>query len=257
MWLLLLYFWSLLSQFLCLLPLVSPYFLLFHAILEPQNSPPSEVTGYMAVKKKKYIYIYIYIGHCPSTVLGVDDHETVLETNPNPTADQSKPYLETIETIFNLYSDKICFLSLTVGLTRKCHWKLARFRFQTVRDTVLGQRLITILVWPPLQTLAVIFWFVASFGWWKMLWEVPVKILLSGKQERVLELFGNVLDSVSNLFRGFQRIPDPPILFFFRFPCYFCFPIFLVFVGVLFLGVDQPSHRKIGQVYELCSGARV
>ena len=34
----------------CLFPLVSPYFLLFHAILEPQNSPPSEVTG---------IYIYM------------------------------------------------------------------------------------------------------------------------------------------------------------------------------------------------------
>ena len=27
-------------------PLVSPYFLLFHAILEPPNSPPNEVTGY-------------------------------------------------------------------------------------------------------------------------------------------------------------------------------------------------------------------
>ena len=25
----------------------------------------------------------------------------------------------------------------------------------------------------------------------------------------------------------------------------------------LFLGVDQPSHRQIGQVCELCSGARV
>ena len=49
-WLFLLYFWSLLSHFLCLFPLVSPYFL-FHAILEPQNSPPSEVTG-----------IYIYAG---------------------------------------------------------------------------------------------------------------------------------------------------------------------------------------------------
>ena len=36
---------ALLSQFLCLLLLVSPYFLLFHDILEPQNSPPNEVTG--------------------------------------------------------------------------------------------------------------------------------------------------------------------------------------------------------------------
>ena len=36
--------------------LVSPYFLLFHDILEPQNSPPNEVTGYNI-----YIHIYIYI----------------------------------------------------------------------------------------------------------------------------------------------------------------------------------------------------
>ena len=38
-------FWSLLSQFLCLFLLVSPPFLLFHDILEHQNSPPNEVTG--------------------------------------------------------------------------------------------------------------------------------------------------------------------------------------------------------------------
>ena len=43
-------------KFLCFFLFVSPYFLLFHDILEPQNSPPNEVTGYMAV----YIYIYIY-----------------------------------------------------------------------------------------------------------------------------------------------------------------------------------------------------
>ena len=43
-------FWFLLSQFLSLFILVSPCFLLFHDILEPQNSPPSEVTG---------IYIYV------------------------------------------------------------------------------------------------------------------------------------------------------------------------------------------------------
>ena len=52
-WRFLLRFWFLLSQFLCLFLLVSPYFLLFHDILEPQNSPPNEVTG---------IYIYIYAG---------------------------------------------------------------------------------------------------------------------------------------------------------------------------------------------------
>ena len=44
-----------LSQFLCLFPLVSPYFLLFPAILEPQNSPPNEVTSIYGC-----IYIYIY-----------------------------------------------------------------------------------------------------------------------------------------------------------------------------------------------------
>ena len=57
----LLRFWFLLSQCLCLFLLVSPYFLLFHDILEPQNSPPNEVTGYMAV----YIYMLwsYYLGH--------------------------------------------------------------------------------------------------------------------------------------------------------------------------------------------------
>ena len=33
------------SHFFCLFLLVSPYFLLFHDILEPHNSPPNEVTG--------------------------------------------------------------------------------------------------------------------------------------------------------------------------------------------------------------------
>ena len=61
-------FWFLLSLFLSFL-LVSPYFLLFHAILEPQNSPPNEVTGI-------YIYSRLY-GHglvccrqeCPKTAI--------------------------------------------------------------------------------------------------------------------------------------------------------------------------------------------
>ena len=34
-----------LSHFLCLFLLVSPYFLLSHDIMEPQNSPPNEVTS--------------------------------------------------------------------------------------------------------------------------------------------------------------------------------------------------------------------
>ena len=37
----------------------------------------------------------------------------------NRTANQSKLYLETIGTVLNLFSDKIRFLSLTEGLTRK------------------------------------------------------------------------------------------------------------------------------------------
>ena len=52
-----LYFRFLLSQFLCLFPLVSRYFLLFHAILEPQNSPPNEVTYvclYMCIRSKNH-----------------------------------------------------------------------------------------------------------------------------------------------------------------------------------------------------------
>ena len=37
---------------------------------------------------------------------------------------------------------KACFLSFSVGLTRKILWELAHLRIQTVRETVLGQRLI-------------------------------------------------------------------------------------------------------------------
>ena len=54
-WRFLLHFWFLLPKFLCLFLLVSPYFLLFHDILEPQNSPPNEVTG-----------IYIYFIYVPT-----------------------------------------------------------------------------------------------------------------------------------------------------------------------------------------------
>ena len=44
-WRFLLRFGFLLSQCLCRILLVSPYFLLFHDILEPQNSPLNEVTS--------------------------------------------------------------------------------------------------------------------------------------------------------------------------------------------------------------------
>ena len=57
-WLFLLYFWFLLSQFHCPFPLVCPYFLLFHAILEPQNSPPSEVTGYNGIATQIHIRVH-------------------------------------------------------------------------------------------------------------------------------------------------------------------------------------------------------
>ena len=46
LWRFLLRFWSLLVQFLCLFLLVSHHFLPCRDILEPQNSPPNEVTGF-------------------------------------------------------------------------------------------------------------------------------------------------------------------------------------------------------------------
>ena len=66
-------FWSLLSQFLCHFLLVSPYFLLFHDILEPQNSPPNEVTGYYIYIHTKSIcmYVNIYVCmHCRDRIRG-------------------------------------------------------------------------------------------------------------------------------------------------------------------------------------------
>ena len=49
--------------------------------------------------------------------------------------------LETIETLPDLHSDRVRSLSLSVGLTRKTYWRMTRFRFQTLRETILGQRL--------------------------------------------------------------------------------------------------------------------
>ena len=59
----------------------------------------------------------LFLGRCPSTVLRValgraliyEGNETVLGTNPNRTHDQPKPYLETAETVLDLYSDKGMF----------------------------------------------------------------------------------------------------------------------------------------------------
>ena len=62
--------------------------------------------------------------------------QTVLTTSPNRTWKQLKPYSICTRT-------QACFLSFSVGLTRKIRRKLTRFRFQTVRETVLGQRMIS------------------------------------------------------------------------------------------------------------------
>ena len=66
----------------------------------------------------------------------------MLGSNPNHTHDQSTSYLETIESVLDLYFGKGMFHVLLCGDHKeKTRWKLTRFRFQTVRETVLGQRL--------------------------------------------------------------------------------------------------------------------
>ena len=60
--------------------------------------------------------------------------QTVLTTSRNRTWKQPKPYSICTRT-------KACFFSFSVGLTREILWELAHFRIQTVRETVLGQRL--------------------------------------------------------------------------------------------------------------------
>ena len=71
-----------------------------------------------------------------------EGNETVLGTNPNRTHDQPKPYLETAETVLDLYSDKGIFPFLLRGAHKKNSLKIDAFPFQTVRETVLGQQLI-------------------------------------------------------------------------------------------------------------------
>ena len=80
------------------------------------------------------------LGPCPSTVLRLalgrdfikEDNETVLGTNPNCTHEQPKLYLEAVETVLDLYSDKCMFPFLLRGaLARKVCRKLTRFQFQT------------------------------------------------------------------------------------------------------------------------------
>ena len=74
---------------------------------------------------------------CPSTVLRValgraliyEGNETVLGTNPNRTHDQPKPYLETAETVLDLYSDKGIFRFLLRGAHKKNSMKIDAFPF--------------------------------------------------------------------------------------------------------------------------------
>ena len=75
------------------------------------------------------------IGRCRSTVLRValgraliyEGNETVLGTNPNRTHDQPKPYLETAETVLDLYSDKGMFPFLLRGAHKKNSLKIDAF----------------------------------------------------------------------------------------------------------------------------------
>ena len=77
------------------------------------------------------------VRRCPSTVLRValgraliyEGNETVLGTNPNRTHDQPKPYLETAETVLDLYSDKGMFPFLLRGAHKKNSLKIDAFPF--------------------------------------------------------------------------------------------------------------------------------
>ena len=81
--------------------------------------------------------IAAFLGRCPSTVLRValgraliyEGNETVLGTNPNRTHDQPKPYLETAETVLDLYADKGMFPFLLCGAHKKNSLKIDAFPF--------------------------------------------------------------------------------------------------------------------------------
>ena len=78
---------------------------------------------------------HFLLGRCPSTVLRValgraliyEGNETVLGTNPNRTHDQPKPYLETAETVLDLYSDKGMLPFLLHGAHKKNSLKIDAF----------------------------------------------------------------------------------------------------------------------------------
>ena len=76
-------------------------------------------------------------GSFGSTVLRValgcafiyEDNETVLGTNPNRTHDLTKPFLETVETVLDLYLDKGMFPFLLCGAHNKNSLKIDAFPF--------------------------------------------------------------------------------------------------------------------------------
>ena len=85
----------------------------------------------------KWQFWRLQLGRCPSTVLRValgraliyEGNETVLGTDPNRTHDQPKPYLETAETVLDLYSDKDMFPFLLRGAHKKNSLKIDAFPF--------------------------------------------------------------------------------------------------------------------------------
>ena len=58
-----------------------------------------------------------------------EGNETVLGTNPNRTHDHPRPYLETAETVLDLYSDKGMFPFLLRGAHKKNSLKIDAFPF--------------------------------------------------------------------------------------------------------------------------------
>ena len=58
-----------------------------------------------------------------------EGNEPVLGTNPNRTHDQPKPYLETAETVLDLYLDKGMFPFLLRGAHKKNSLKIDAFPF--------------------------------------------------------------------------------------------------------------------------------
>ena len=81
------------------------------------------------------------VGRCLSTVLRValgrafiyEAIETVLGNNPNRSHDQPKPYLKTVETVLDLYSDKGMFPVRFRGAHKKHLFKIDPLPFSNRR----------------------------------------------------------------------------------------------------------------------------